>query len=279
MRLWERAWRVQVGTLDVSALDVKFTIKRTLRAQPGTCELEIFNLTSDHRAEVARSTRGQTFVRVDAGYEDGMSTLFQGDVRRVDTRRDGVNWVSKVTGGDGEHAIRSARVTRSFAPGTRVAAVVEALADAMGVGAGNARAALADVAFASEDATAPERGVFADGVVVHGVASRRLEAICASAGFEVSVQGGVLQLLPRGRALARTAIRLAPESGLIASPEVGKSGRAKAKALLIPGIAPGQQVALASDVLSGVYRIDALTATGDTRGEDWGFELELRHVT
>lgn len=270
MRLFGRAWRVQVGTLLLSDLDITFKAKRTHAARPGTVELEIYNPTEAHRRELTSATAGQTFVEVQAGYVEGISTIFRGDVRKAVAKRDGADWVVTVTGGDGEHAIRSARLSRSFAAGSSVETVVRAIADAMGVGVGNAATALRGARLSSAGEA------HAEGTVVQGLAAGELTRLCNGAGLTWSVQEGVLQLLPLGGAIQRTALRLAADTGLLGSPEEGRHGHAKARALLIPDLVPGRLVQLDSAALRGLYRIETAEYAGDTRGDDWHVDMELQ---
>ena len=135
MNLFRRSWRVQVGELVTEGLAVKFKIKRSLAAV-GQCEFTVYGLNEDHRREVTHAPRRTTFVEVQAGYEGGRSTLFRGDLRKAVPAREGTEWSVTVTAGDGEHAIRTARVSRSFAAGATLESVVRAIADAMGVGLG-----------------------------------------------------------------------------------------------------------------------------------------------
>lgn len=278
MRLFRRAWRVQVGSLLVSssdpadgaALDVKFKIKRTLAQRAGTCELEIAGLTESHRHEIANAPRRTTFVAIDAGYLEGASRLFTGDLRKAVVSRAGPDWIVKVTAGDGEHALRSARVSRSFAPGSSLETVVRAIADAMGVGLGNAASALRGARFGSGDAT------FAEGTLVHGSAATELTRLCDSARLTWSIQDGVLQVLPLGGSLARETIRLASDCGMIESPEYISRRAITVKALLIPGLVPGQQVVVDSGVIDAnrvvagaTWRITEAEYSGDTAGADW----------
>lgn len=262
MALFGRRWRVQVGELDVSELDVTFTVKRTLRARPGTCELKVYNLDPSHRAELTAARR--PVVQLSAGY-DPPPLLFRGDARKVVVSREGPDWVTTITAGDGEHAIRTARASTSFAPGTTLADAIRALGAAMGVGAGNVSTA---AAAASQ--------VLSEGGVVRGPAAAELTRLCASAGLSWSIQDGVLQVLPVGRALSRVAVELGPDSGLVESPERGKGSVVKAKALLIPDLVPGRLVVLRSDVIRGTFRVEEVEYTGDTKGDDWYAALTLR---
>lgn len=269
MRIFDRAWRVQVGDLDASAMACKFKISRTLSGYAGTCELEIRNLTDEHRRAIVAAPRRTTFVEVMAGYRDGMSLLFRGDKRKAIPAREGPDWLVKITAGDGEHAMRNTRVSRSFARNTTVQSVVEHIASAMGVGVGNAAEALRGASLGQVG------GIFPEGTVLYGLASAELTRLVASVGMEWSVQDGNLQILPRGGALARTAILLSPSTGLIETPEVVNRRTLTVKACLIPGLVPGQQVVIESAVATGAWRISQAEYAGDTHGAEWTATLTV----
>lgn len=267
--LFDRSWRVQVGSLDVSALSVVFKAKRSLAARAGTLDLTIRNLSPEHRREILSARRFHTFVEVQAGYVGGMSLIFRGDLRKAVPARDGTDWVVKVTAGDGEHAIRSARVSRSFSPGTTVEAVVRHIAEAMGVGIGNASTALRGASLGALGDTLPE------GTVLGGSAAAELTRLCTAAGKVWSIQEGNLQILPLGGALAREAILLSPGTGLVGTPEVVNRRVITVTALLQPGLVPGQQVVVQSDALltTAPWRITEAEYSGDTHGVDWYAKL------
>lgn len=271
MKLFGRKWRVTVGSLQSEDLDIRFKIRRTLQRNAGTCELDVYNLTESHRNEIRDAAN--PIVRVEAGYKDGMSMLFQGNERKTMLPRDGADWIAKITAGDGVNAIRTARGSRSFGPGTQLREVVSYLADAMGVGVGNTNEAIANASL--DQLTA----VFPRGTAIHGPAAQELTTILRSAGIEWSIQEGVLQLLPQGGALNREAVLLKPETGLIGVPVVEKAKIVKAQALLIPDLVPGRLARIESKTITGTYRIQAAEYAGDTRGDDWFANLELREVS
>lgn len=45
-----RVWEVKVGGISFTDLDCDFTIRKTLRPEPNTCSLTIFNLSASSRA-------------------------------------------------------------------------------------------------------------------------------------------------------------------------------------------------------------------------------------
>ena len=281
-RLFMRSWRVQVGPFATTDLDCSFKIERTTAARPGTCELTLYNLSAEHRAQIlalprrrsfgsaAGAANPQTVVEVSAGYvEAERPVIFRGNLRRAVQKREHPEWTLELGAGDGEFALRRARGGQAFAADTSLRDVIRGLAERMEVDPGN----VDDV---SELAALGRVGaLFPEGHVLHGPAAEQLTELCRSAGLEWSVQSGVLQLLPRGRALQRSAVVLCPDTGLVGSPEQNGRHRAKAKCLLIPGLAPGGLVELRSTVLNGTYRVGHMALAGDTRGAEWGAELDL----
>lgn len=286
MRLFGRRFRLQVGELVSADLDIKFKVTRAHAARPGTAEISIRNLTPAHRSEILKSPRARhwllnapgqpdtpgqpgTVVELAAGYATDAPTIFRGTLRRVVESRDGDDWVTTVTAGDGAYAIRSARVRRSFAADTQLGTVIRAIADAMEVGYGNLDDVLPSAQFERVGA------IFPEGTVLHGQAADELTALCRSAGLEWSIQDGHLLVLERGAAIRRQAVALSPDTGLVGSPERNGRRRAKAKALLIPDLVPGRIVDLRSDVIAGEFRILHAEYTGDTSGGDWHAALDL----
>lgn len=266
--LFGRVWRLTVGTLQTENLDCKFEVHRSIRGIPNTATLDIYNLSKAHRDEISASHR--PLVRIEAGYVDSVSMLFQGNARRRHSVRDGVDWITHIAAGDGENAIRTARASRSFGPNATLRDVVLYLADAMGVGRGNVSSAL-------EGAQLDQIGsAFPHGTIVRGNAARELEELLRSAGLTWSVQDGALQVLQRNGVLQRDAIQLSAEHGLIGVPEVGTNHVLKLLALLQPDLVPGRVVQVQSDAVNGVYRIESAIYKGETRGDDWQAELTTR---
>mgnify|MGYP007122145287 CR=1 FL=1 len=78
-------------------------------------------------------------------------------------------------------------------------------------------------------------------------------------------------------ALARDAIRLGADSGLLDAPEIVDRRTVKVRALLQPGLVPGQRVVVDSLLVQGaVLRITEATFSGDTAGASWDAELTLK---
>lgn len=264
-RLFRRTYRLQVDTIAIRDLNVAFAIERTLRNRPGRAEVKVWNLSADHRRQLERLRPGHVFVEFHAGYEDGASMLFRGELHRAHSERSGPDIVTTVQSRDGG-AAHEARVSRSHRRGVSLGAVVRDLVASMGIGEGN----LGDFL---PSATLDGVGTFHAGTTIAGSAPEELTRLLRSANLEWSVQDGALQVVPRGRALTRPAIRLAPDTGLLGSPARDKDGKLRARTLLIADLTPGRLVQVESEDTLGTFRVEHANYKGELDGPDWGIEI------
>lgn len=266
--LFRRKIRVVVNTIDVNGLTVQTVIKKNLKAEPNTCDLKIYNLNASHRSELEQLKTAS--VLVEAGYEGGTSTLFIGDLRTSVSVKEGADYITSLSSGDGEKAIRKTRVNISIKKNTKTAEVIKAVAKALGVGEGNLDAAVSKLtAIGVSD-------LFTEGTVLTGSASREMTAICKSAGLDWSIQDGKLQILPLRTSLDGQAIQMSNVSGMIGSPTVDNDGVLTVRSLLIPDLFPGRKMVLDSARIKGQYRVEECTYTLDTAGTDWYIESKAK---
>lgn len=268
MDLFSRKSRVVIGDIEITGLDVRFSVRKTLRPEPNKAEISVWNLNETHRAAIEQKKTAP--VLIEAGYKDSVSVLFLGDLRSAVSQIDGPDIVTTLTSGDGEKAIRTARVSVSVKKGTTTDQVITLCAKALGVGEGNLSKAVAALKGAGLGT------LFSAGTVLHGSAARELTGICKAAGLTWSVQNGALQILPLAKTLEGKAILLGPSTGMVGSPTVDNKGVLKVRALLIPDVFPGRKLVLDAARLKGQYRVETTTHTGDTAGEDWFVDIEAK---
>jgi baseplate hub protein gp41 len=265
--LFRRRYVLTVDTLRITDLDVSFRVKRTLKREPNTCDVALYNLRADHRRQLAEKPAVR--VVLEAGYEgSGLSAIFRGDLRSAHTQREGPDLVTRVSSGDGERRARGTRVSRTFGPGTPLRAVLMQAAEDLGLGLGNLAQAAAAARLEGGGNT------YAQGTTLHGPAYRELCRLLESCGLECSVQNGALQVLERGRALGASAVVLSPETGLVESPSEASDGVVTAKALMVPDLVPGRVVEFRAREVEGFYRVSTGNYQGDTTGGEWGVTVE-----
>lgn len=286
--LFDRRVRVVINRLEVTELRVAFQAFRSLRKSPNTCEVRIWNLNADHQRQLQEQK--SIPLRLEAGYakpplgasaaaaldaigitsagDTSLPVLFEGDLRRAFTSREGGDLITTISSGDGEKKGQEQRVKVSYRPGLRWRKLLTDLSKSAGVGVGNALSAVG--ALSSLE--------ISTGAALSGSAMDQLDHMLSSQGFEVSVQNGNLQVLGGGAALSGTAVELSEATGLVDAPEPGAKGKIKVRALLQPGLEPGRLVKLVSKNVNGSYRVEEWNAIGDTNGQDWYAELEVGEV-
>jgi hypothetical protein len=265
--LYGREAELRVDDLVLDGLRFTFAIERSLRPTPSKAEIHVFNLNPSHRSQL--ETAGGVSCSLLVGYRGAKHLIFRGDLRNASSTYEIPTWDTKLDGVDGGTRTRTARVARSYRPGTTLSTVFGDLADALGVGRGNVAEVTAGISFADGPDT------FVDGAVMTGAVRRRLDELCRACELEWSIQSGTLQLLPLGRALAGSALVLSADSGLVGTIAREKRDAIKFKTLLIPDLFPGRLVRPdTATIRGGDYRVTRVAYKGDTHGAEWYCEAQ-----
>lgn len=279
-----RACRVTVGAaigalragLRVENHRVRFRVEKSIKPEPNTCTLQIWNLSAAQRAGIEElepktgSTRGIP-VLIEAGYEDpGPVQIFLGDLRTCTNTRDGADWITTIESGDGEQAFANARLNVAYGAGTTPDVALRAIVKALGVDAGNVPEVLAKLRLAGVGQLMPKR------LTLSGSAAQNLTNFANSAGLEWSIQDGAIQILDRGKARAGFAVRLAADSGLIESPSVDPKGVLHCRCLMQPELRVGSLALVDSLTVKGMYRVERAIWEGDTYDVTWYTEIEAK---
>lgn len=263
--LFLRDYRLQVGDVVITDLDIEFDVKTHLGRKPNTATIRVYNLNTDNRAKLEAEARS-IGVELKAGYKStSVGTIFTGDVSSAVSERAPGGWVTPVEAGDGRRASRTSRVAQSHAAGSRVADIIRGVASSLNIGSGNTERVLSQIA----GSTSGPR-------TVHGNAATQLDRLVSSEGLEWSIQRGNLQFLQRGRALTGSAVVLSPDSGLIGSPSVDKNGLVSCKCNIIPDVFPGRRIKLESASINAEFRVETANYKGSTFGPDWSISLVLK---
>jgi hypothetical protein len=283
--LFKRAWRLQIGQLLIDAstpankpLSIRFKVMKSVKKEPNTIELDVMNLSKDHRGEIESAKDVQ--LQLSAGYVDNIQVIFDGSLRlaknkkkrknTASVKRIGLEVITEIEGEDGGTAYRDAFVSASFPAGTPVTSVFKSIIREMGIGEGNL------VEFSRFSSIRGIGNQYQEGTVVHGKAHREMNRLVKALGLTWSVQNGNLQLLEGGKSLQETAVRLTPSSGLIGSPSKENDGSITCTALLIPDLYPGRKVVIDARDVDVQAIIQRVTYNGDTAGAEWYAQMELK---
>ena len=266
-RLWKRKWRVVCGTLDVSAIDLSFSVGKSLKPEPNTAAVTLYNLSEESRNLL--SAPGDLNLLIEAGYEnetDKPSQIYLGPVRSALHTVESSDIVTTIESADSQKALGTSRFKLAVGAGTPPQVVLQVIAKSLGVKPGNLPQAAAKLA-------AKGKVLFPMPTSISGNGARVLTDFCRSANLEWSVQDGELQILSLGAALDSQPYILNAGTGLVGSPSVDKEGVVSLQTLMLRGLRPGLRVVVDSRFVKGVYRIQECTYSGDTRGGDWYIDM------
>lgn len=285
--LFKRACRVQVSEFDVTDMRVSFRIEKVFRPIPSKIEVKIYNLSQVTRERIVETSRQRAravppqpgivqprkriFLGLDAGYENFLTRIFYGDVFRSYVSIEGVDTLTIIEALDGGVSLYNARVSKSFAPGASVEAVMKHLVQALGCDPGNSEEMLRGVRL--RDNTR----LFTAGQVLSGSAAFEMERLCTGAGLDWHIEENRLVLTRVRQAISETAVLLSPATGLIGSPTRDQITRiVKGRCNIMPDVGPGRLVEVQCALFKEVIRISKVTIVGDTHGTDWYIEFEGR---
>ncbi len=263
MTAFQRAYRLTVGNIEMDALGgvglnalrIGFSIQRDIKRHPNNAEISVYNLTPSHRAALAKLASVR--VRLEAGYVDDVGTLFDGELRSARSVQEGTEWVTRISGGDGDSKCRSARINKTFSKGTPVGTVLNELGKALGVGPGNLR----DFTGAT---LSNGSKVLTRSLTLSGAVFDELEHVTRSCGLQWSIQDSALQIREVGLPVGdRQGPLLRQDSGLIGTVEVETVAKAE------PGFPAGSTKVtgvclLRGDLIPGVpFRVEQEPFTGN----------------
>lgn len=210
-------------------------------------------------------------VRLEAGYGEHIGQLFFGTLRKVSSWQENGTWYTQISGGDSEHSITTAKISKTFKAGTPIGSVVRELVATLGVGPGGLNqtlAALQTTGFLSGGATLPKALTF------HGDSATALEQVMRSCGFSWAISDGAFYAGPAGTpTLPGQGPLFTPNTGLIGVPSIDKNGKLTGRALLHADLLPGRVFRVESSRVQGDFLCEKTQHKGDTFGGEWIVEF------
>jgi hypothetical protein len=275
----KRSSTISIGDLkveskfDSESLRVEFDVQRDTTPYPNNASVRIYNLSPDHRESLTRAK--EVTCQIEAGYEQTQQ-IFLGALRRgVNTSESGQgrDYVTSFEAGDGEKETQTATINKSYTKGTPISTVLNAFADALGVGKGNlTQHALA--AKLTSGKTLPSA------LTISGPVVEEMSAFARSLELSWSIQDGALQILSIDQpSVPGSAVLLTPDTGLIEQPKLSvdkDTGKdvVVARSLLQPRLIPGALFRVDSETVTGSFAVRKSRHVGDTRGQSWYVDVE-----
>jgi hypothetical protein len=276
----------QGQALDLSALRIKFKVKKTGVMTPNAGDIIVYNV--DPKTEKLIQNEF-THVILQAGYLGNYGLIFKGNIKQFITGRESaIDTFINLNCGDGDQAYNFATINQTLkagaAPQAQLNAAITSMAS-MGIGAGYT-GALPQVALPR-------------GKVIYSNARDHLKKLADTYGFTWSIQDGNVVFLSQGAYLPNQAVVITSKTGMIGTPQQTPEG-IDVKCLLNPNIkvhsriqlnnaaiakmkidfwTPGSPANTPSQISQdGMYYALLVEHSGDTRGQDWYSNLRLLTV-
>lgn len=245
-------------------IQIEFAISKSLSSTANTANIQVWNLSQSTRNAMGKEFDG---IELEAGYipPDGGSTvgtIFAGNLRDVEHRMEGTETITTIQCGDGDAAIRSATIAKTYPAGTKVGTVVDDLYaqfKKQGIARGEVKGL--------DDLPAFKRPYS-----MCGDCAREMDRIGRSNKLHWSMQNETFEVIPGDGFLGGIAL-ITPTTGLIGTPSLTDNG-IRAECMLNPQIRPGRRVQIESATLEmnaegGVYRVGSCDFTGNNRSGEF----------
>lgn len=251
--------------LEITGNKISFSVEKTRVSYPNSCKVTVYNLSQQTRHQIKKEF---ALFRLEGGYEGVQGVLFVGNIRTVTHRREGVDILTEITGGDGDEAFQGAMVNATVPAGdTAAKGLVAQLTAAMpGVTPGTI--------LGLDDKPANKRAV-----VINGNAKDEMDKLARRNDFSWSIQNGALDVVPNDGFINATTT-VSKHNGMIGNPEITEKG-INLKMLLNHAVEPNHLVEVQVEDLSGetdngggVYRVNKVSHNGDNRGGDFATSIE-----
>jgi hypothetical protein len=246
---------------------------KTWKQEPNTCNLEVYNLSSDMRAQLSAAKTPTIKLAAGYGADANLTQIFYGQAIFVKHEIKDADIITTLSTTDGGKKKQTARIHVSFGPGTPTSQVLRRIVQELGIKPGNVDTVARDLD------KGIKASIYAEGVTISGSAADELGHLCRSVGYDYSIQDGAMQLLKIGQAKSDVAVVLDNDSGLIGSPSISNDGVVNGQCLIFKAgagldLVPGRRIDLRSEFLKGFFILAKCEFSFDNYADDWYCNFE-----
>lgn len=291
--LWKQTYKVVFPKLNISfenTLKIAFSIDKDTTKESNKTKLEIFNLSETTRKSIEQPDNE---VEIYAGYEraGGAVLCFRGTVVYGYTSEDTTDSITHLELADGTVALRDSYCTLSYAPNVAAKVIIQRCANEMGV----------PLVYGKE---VGDIEAYKNGFSFIGLAKDALTEICNARGLSWSIQNNILQVIKSGGTNTNRGLVFSAYSGLIGTPEriiqaeyesdkntprrkakekaqkneIRKKRGWRIKTLLAPTVNPADLVKVESKLITGWFRVEKVSHSGEYNGNQWESAIELTEL-
>lgn len=271
------ALEVERETGDLVRIDnlrIAFEVERSGTEANDRCQVSIWNLAATTRNQLQDRDVNMTLF---AGYRQdiGLRPIFFGQMQYLIHKVTPPLVVTVMEAQDGIEPLREAIITLSRGPNTTARQILDVIS--------------AILEMPLRVIGPPITEVYPRGYAFEGPAREALNQVMYRIGREWLVFNGELLIVPRAGA-SNDVVEINAATGMIGAPErinfsegeltgtQSAEPQWKVTTLLQPRLAIRQRAVLQSRNVAGTFLVSAYKHIGDTRGQDWYSEVELREL-
>lgn len=263
-------------SLEITKLRVVFKCEKSVSDDPNYSVFTVYNMA---QSDIAGIKAGDTVV-LEAGYENGnYGMIFSGQiVQPYVTRESGTDTALNLVIQDGDQFLNSAFVMTTLSAACTQADVVAACV----AGDDSVSTGLVNSSLSSKS--------MIRGKVLFGSSAYYMQQAASGVNAQFYVEDGKVNIVGATDYASDQAVELNPLTGLVDVPGQTDEG-VSAKCLINPSLKLNTLVHIDSSLITqkevssgetevkaistdGVYKIEKLTITGDTHGDDWYMEFD-----
>lgn len=276
----------QGKALDLSALRIKFKVKKTGVMTPNAADIIVYNVDPDTQKLIQNE---YTNVLLQAGYVGNYGLIFKGNIKQFITGRESAtDTFINLNCGDGDRAYNFAIINQTIKSGVTPQIQLNA-----------ALTSMSGMGVSSGYTGALPQQALPRGKVIYGNTRDQLKKLADTYGFTWSVQDGNLVFLSQGTYLPNQVVVLTSKTGMIGTPQQTTEG-IDVKCLLNPNLKVHGRVQIDNKSIAkmkidfftpgspantpaqlnhdGLYYALVVEYSGDTRGQDWYSNMRLLTV-
>lgn len=296
--MFNREVDIIIDNYNLSNLQCDFEIEKTLKLEPNTCKLNIYNLHRYSTSNYESDRLKNSIIKINAGYNGYKGQIFCGTIRLETNRYESPNWINEIEAGDGENATITSGINQTFGPNTPLRTVLRALIFQINLELGANKLSNKEAENIINNATFSSGGfTLASGVTISDNAVKELAIFAESCDLEISFQDNKLQVLNKRGVINGDVFPVRKETGLIGKyPYADKNGIIHFDHLINHQIKCGMKIDIKAENIernyrgvtgelkegsesfygtSGLYRVEKIKYKGSTRNiNDWIMSIE-----
>ncbi len=254
----------------IDSLRMTFEIEESLTGFPGLAKIQVYNLS---RARVTKWQEKGLSVTLRVGYgTERPVKIFEGSIRNVMHTRQAEDSITEIYAADALRAFDDAFHSSSYAGGASLEGIVRSICASMEVEPGSL-------------SVLSGKRIYSP-LTLSGKCSTILKELAVAFDFYWAIQGGVMFVIDKnGNLDTEELVVINKNTGMIGSPTLTEIG-AEVTILINPLVRPFRLIQIESaDPLinignlqfrevkktlgAGLYRVQKITHSGDTHGDNW----------